>query len=96
MPEWMDKLLLFVFTTHMPFFAWRYYQTGELRYAATAFTFALLALMYGLRVFAPGVAVNDVPLHAYIRVPAGIAAALSIGLLVWSAVRRRLSASPGP
>ena len=96
MPEWMDKLLLFVFATHMPFFAWRYYRTSELRYAATAFTFALLALMYGLRVFAPGVAVNDVPLHAYIRVPAGIAAALSIGLLLWSAVRRRLSVPRGP
>ncbi len=92
----MEKLLLFVFATHMPFFAWRYYQRGELRYAATACTFALLALMYGLRVFAPAVAVNGVPLHAYIRVPAGIAAAFSIGLLVWSAVRRRLSASLDP
>ena len=92
----MEKLLLFVFATHMPFFAGRYYRTGELRYAATAFTFALLALMYGLRVFAPGVAVNDVPLHAYIRVPAGIAAAFSIGLLLWSAVRRWLSVRPGP
>ena len=92
----MEKLLLFVFATHMPFFAWRYYRKGELRYAATAFTFALLALMYGLRVFAPGVAVNDVPVHAYIRVPAGIAAAFSIGLLLWSAVRRWLSVRPGP
>jgi hypothetical protein len=92
----VEKLLLFVFATHMPFFAWRYYRKGELRYAATAFTFALLALMYGLRVFAPGVAVNDVPLHAYIRVPAGIAAAFSIGLLLWSAVRRWLSVRPGP
>ncbi len=87
MPEWMDELLLFVFVTHMPFFAWRYQRTHELRYAATAFTFALLAVMYGLRVFAPEVSVNELPLHGYVRVPAWIAAALSIGLLLRHALR---------
>jgi hypothetical protein len=46
-------VLLFVFTTHLPFFAWRWRATGERRYAATTLTFALLVVTYGLAVFAP-------------------------------------------
>ncbi len=78
----MPLLLLFVFATHMPFFAWRYRQTRELRYAATALTFALLAILYALRVFAAQAALGGVPLTAYVRVPAWISAAISIGLLL--------------
>ena len=78
----MEKLLLFVFVTHTPFFAWRYYRTREFRYAATTFTFALLVLTYGLWVFTPDVVVNGVPLYMYVRVPAWISAAFSVGLLL--------------
>lgn len=82
MPEWMPQLLLFVFATHMPFFAWRYHRTREVRHAATAITFALLAIAYALRVFAAEATSGGVPLHAYVRVPAWVSALVSIGLLV--------------
>ncbi len=90
----MDKLLLFVFVTHMPFFAWRYYKTRELRYAATTVTFALLVLTYGLRMFAPGIAVSDVPLYVYVRVPAWISAVFSVGLLLRHAIRPMMRRPP--
>ncbi len=35
MPEWTPQLLLFVFVTHLPFFAWKYQRTREIRFAAT-------------------------------------------------------------
>ncbi len=82
MPDWMPLLLLFVFATHMPFFAWRYRRTREIRHAATALTFALLAILYALRVFAADAALGGVPLYSYVRVPAWISAAISIGLLL--------------
>ena len=78
----MPPLLLFVFATHMPFFVWRYRRTGEQRHAATALTFALLAITYALRVFAADARCGGIPLYAYVRVPAWAAAALSIGLLL--------------
>ena len=53
MPDWWTPLCLFVFVTHMPFFAWRYRRTGEVRFAATTLTFALLSVTYAVRVFAP-------------------------------------------
>jgi hypothetical protein len=88
-PEWLPALFLFVFVTHMPFFAWRWWRTRELRHAATTLTFCLLIASYGLRVFAPGVGFRGAPLYAVLRVPAWIAAALSIGLLLRHALRRR-------
>lgn len=74
-------MLLFVFATHMPFFAWRYYKTGEFRHAATALTFALLALAYAVRVFAPGAEIGGVSWFAVLRIPAWGAAAVSLSLL---------------
>jgi hypothetical protein len=85
----MPLLLLFVFATHMPFFAWRYRRTRELRYAATALTFGLLAVTYALRIFAPQVEGGGLPLYAYVRVPAWIAAAVSIGMLLNHHIRGR-------
>jgi len=82
MPAWWPELLLFVFATHLPFFAWRYHRTGELRFAATSVTFALLVVTYALRVFAPGVSLAYAPLWQEVRVVAWLAAALSIGLLL--------------
>ena len=82
MPDWMPLLLLFVFVTHLPFFAWRYRRTREIRYAATTLTFALLVILYALRVFAADAALGGVPLYAHVRVPAWISAAISIGLLL--------------
>jgi len=76
------RVLLFVFTTHLPFFAWRWRATGERRYAATTLTFALLVITYGLAVFAPQLRVGDTPLFQIVRVVAWASAALSIGLLV--------------
>ena len=82
MPDWMPALFLFVFVTHMPFFAWRYRKTREIRHAATALTFALLAIAYALRVFAPDATYGSVPLYRTVQVPAWISAAISIGLLL--------------
>jgi hypothetical protein len=85
----MPTLLLVVFATHLPFFVWRYRRTGEIRFAATALTFSLLVVAYGLRVFAPGVAARGVPLHHLVQVPAWACAAVSIGLLVRHHLGRR-------
>lgn len=80
MPTFPPALLLCVFATHAPFFAWRWRATGERRFAATTLTFALLTLCYALRVFAPEAALAGRPLHEWVRIPALTAAALSIGL----------------
>lgn len=82
MPDWWPRLLLFVFVTHLPFFAWRWRRSGEPRHAATTLTFALLVVAYGLRVFAPGSQVGDVALFPLARSLAWLAAAVSIGLLL--------------
>ena len=71
----MTALLFWVFATHLPFFVWRYWKTRAPRFAATSLTFALLALCYGVRLWAPEVAVAGVPLFWLLRVPAWMAAA---------------------
>jgi hypothetical protein len=76
------RVLLFVFTTHLPFFAWRWHVTGERRYAATTLTFALLVVTYGLAVFAPELRVGETRLFEIVRVVAWASAAVSIALLV--------------
>ena len=81
MPDWWPELCLLVFTTHMPLFAWRYRRTGEPRFAASTATFALLSVTYALRVFAPDVTVAEIALWQWVRVPAWLCAALSLGLL---------------
>jgi hypothetical protein len=81
-PEWTPELLLFVFASHAPFFAWRFRRTREPRHAATSVTFVLLAAVYALRVFAPEASWGGVALYRIARVPALCAAALSLGLLV--------------
>ena len=86
--EWIPWLLLFVFATHFPFFAWRYWKTRELRYAATSLTFALLVVTYALRVAAPDASAAGRPLYAWVRIPAAIAAAFSIALFLRHLVRR--------
>lgn len=82
MSERWAELLLLVFLTHMPYFAWRYRRTGELRFAATTVTFALLSLTYGLRVFTPGTAIGDFRLYEMVRVVAWMSALVSVGMLV--------------
>ncbi len=86
-------LLLVVFTTHLPFFAWRYARTREIRYAATTLTFALLVATWGLRVFSPTAAIRGVELHRIVRVPALASALLSVGLLIRHHARRLRSRS---
>jgi hypothetical protein len=75
-------LLLFVFATHLPFFAWRWRATRERRYAATTLTFSLLVVTYGLAVFAPQLRIGHTPLFQVVRVCAWASAAVSIGLLI--------------
>jgi len=87
----MPELLLFVFVTHLPFFAWKYHRTRELRFAATSFTFALLVVAYGIRVFAPELSWHDHPLFQLVRIAAWLSAALSIGLLLRHHLRRALA-----
>ncbi len=65
----------------MPFFAWRWRVTRAPRFAATTLTFALLSLTYALRVFAPELGLGERPLWQWARVPAWIAAAVSLTLL---------------
>jgi hypothetical protein len=84
----MPQLLLFVFATHGPFFAWRWRRSGEVRHAATALTFALLTGVYALQVFAPDWNWRGVPLYRWVRIPALLAAALSLGLLLRHALHR--------
>lgn len=90
MPELPPALLLFVFASHAPFFAWRWQRTGHPRFAATTLTFALLTASYALRVFAPEAMLMDTPLYAIVRVPALLAAAVSLSLLA----RHLLARSP--
>ncbi len=90
MPDWTPALLLLVFATHLPLFAWRWRKTGESRYAATCLTFGLLVVAYALRVFAPDAALAGLRLHPLIRSAALASAAVSIGwLLVHVASRLR-------
>ena len=90
--QWWAPLCLFVFVTHMPFFAWRYRRTGEIRFAATTLTFALLSLTYAVRVFAPGSELVGIALWRWLRVPAWASAAVSLGLLARHALRPRAKA----
>ena len=76
------RVLLLVFSTHLPFFVWRWRTTGERRYAATTLTFALLVITYGLGLFAPQLRIGETPLYQIVRVVAWASAALSIALLV--------------
>ncbi len=89
MPEWWPILLLFVFATHLPVFAWRWARTRAPRHAATTLTFALLTVSYALRVLAPDAWLGDWPLYTWFRVPAWIAALLSVGLLLHHVATRR-------
>jgi hypothetical protein len=82
MPEWTPKLLLFVFVTHMPFFAWRWRRTGEVRFAFSTLTFALLIVTYSLRIFAADVEWFGTSAYMWFRVPAWISAIVSVGLLL--------------
>jgi hypothetical protein len=75
-------VLLVVFATHLPFFAWRWRTTGERRYAATTLTFTLLVITYGLAVFAPQLHIGRAPLFQVVRGFAWLSAAVSIGLLI--------------
>lgn len=93
MPEWWPALLLFVFVTHMPFFAWRWWRTGERRHAATTLTFSLLIAATGLRLFAPEWAWWGTPLHRPLRGLALASAVLSLGLLLAHWLRRSSKAS---
>lgn len=85
----MTTLLFWVFATHLPFFAWRYHRTGELRFAATSLTFALLAMTYGVKLWAPGASLGGVALYWWLRIPAWCAAAFSLALLARHLLRRR-------
>lgn len=86
---WWPWILLGVFATHGPFFAWRYRRSGERRHAATALTFALLSLAYAVRVFAPEARLAGWPLFGILRVPAWAAAAVSLSLLARHLMTRR-------
>lgn len=88
--DWTSQLLLFVFATHLPFFAWRWRRTGELRHAATTLTFALLVGVYALQVFAPDWSWRGTPLYRLARIPALCSAAISVGLVL-----RHLLSRPG-
>jgi len=94
MPDWWIPLCLFVFVTHMPFFAWRYRRTREIRFAATTTTFALLSVTYAVRVFAPDLELAGAPLWWWFRVPAWACAVVSLGLLAKHALRARAPGSP--
>jgi hypothetical protein len=78
--DWLPGVFLVVFATHLPWFAWRWRKTGELRFAATTLTFALLTVTYALRVFAPEAQAWGRPLWTLARVPAWTAAAVSLYL----------------
>jgi hypothetical protein len=82
MSQWMPAILFCVFATHLPLFAWLYYRTGALRYAAATLSFVLLTVAYGLRVLAPELAWYGRPLHQEARVVAWLAAGASIVLLL--------------
>jgi hypothetical protein len=78
--DWLPAVFLVVFATHLPWFAWRWRRTRELRFAATTVTFALLTVTYALRVFAPEALLFGRPAWALARVPAWTAAAVSLFL----------------
>ena len=78
----------------MPFFAFRWARTRELRYAATTVTFSLLTIAYGIRVFAPEAMIGGASLFTIVRVPALVAAAVSIGLLVRHHAQRFRRSAP--
>jgi hypothetical protein len=84
----MPELLLFVFATHLPYFAWKYHRTRELRFAATSITFALLTISYAIRVFAPELIWGGRPLHAQVRIVALCAAVISVALMLRHAAVR--------
>ena len=88
------EILLAVFVVHTPFFAWRWWRTRELRYAATTLTFTLLVIAYATRVFAPGLRLGDAPLHQSLRVVALSAAVVSVALLVRRIASRLLRGKP--
>ena len=75
-------LALFVFGSHLPFFAWRWWRTRETRYAATSLTFSLLVLAYSLRLFVPDLRVCEVELHEICRRVAWVSAVFGISMLV--------------
>ncbi|MCH2173798.1 hypothetical protein MK489_23720 [Myxococcota bacterium] len=77
-----SEVLLAVFAIHTPFFAWRWWRTREIRYAATTLTFSLLVIAYATRVFAPQLRLGDQPLHHSLRVVALSAAVVSVALLL--------------
>ena len=81
LPDWWPKLALFVFVTHMPFFAWRWRRTGELRHAATTATFTLLIASYAVAVFAPDARLANTRIHEPLRAVALASAAVSLALL---------------
>jgi hypothetical protein len=87
MPHWWPGLLLVVFVTHWPFFALRWWRKREARFLATAITLTLLVATYALRVFAADASLQGVPLFWWVRVPAWLAALVSICLLVHHHVR---------
>ncbi len=88
MPEigW-PVVLLFVFATHLPFFALRWWRTRETRHAATTLTFVLLVITYGIRVLAPELHIGVTPAWERVRVVAWAAAAVSLAMLAHHAVR---------
>jgi len=88
LPAWWPALLLFVFATHLPFFARRWWRTGERRFAATTLTFTLLVVTYTIRVFAPELRVAGVSAFWVARVAAWSAAALSLTLFARHLVAR--------
>ena len=87
-------VLLCVFATHLPFFAWRWHATRERRYAATTLTFALLVLTYGLGLFAPELRVGATPLFQITRVLAWLASRPGVAgvhdLHIWSLSTTRI------
>ena len=91
MPDWWPWLAFAVFVTHLPFFAWRWWQTRERRFGFTVLTFSLLVVSYGSKLFAPELRVGDVTLHALFRFVAWPCAVVSIYLLVAHKVRAKRS-----
>lgn len=88
------EILLAVFAVHTPFFAWRWWRTREIRYAATTLTFTLLVIAYATWVFAPELRLGDAPLHHSLRGVALSAAVVSVALLVRRIVARLLRGKP--
>ena len=91
MPTWWPWLALFVFATHLPFFAWRWWRSGEARFAATSLTFALLIVTYALQLFAPDLRIGEVELHVICRWLAWASAVVSIYMLVAHTLRLKTS-----